>query len=115
MKKRIGSLFLVLALCFTLLPTTAFAAEMDFTVANGGGPLIPTTGSGFNAQVYTIDNDNADITVTGTTHNSRIVVTGDKVTLRLNNASMILKDRNGSPIEIAENKSVTIIFAGEMN
>lgn len=32
MKKRIGSLFLVLALCFTLLPTTAFAAEMDFTV-----------------------------------------------------------------------------------
>ena len=112
MKKRIGSLFLVLALCFTLLPTAAFAAE-DFTVANDGGPLTPTTGSGFNAQVYTIDNDNADITVTGTTHNSRIVVTGDKVTLHLNNASMILQDRNGSPIEIAEDKSVTIIFTGE--
>ena len=112
MKKRIGSLFLVLALCFTLLPTAAFAAE-DFTVADDGDPLTPTTGSGFNAQVYTIDNDNADITVTGTTHNSRIVVTGDKVTLHLNNASMILRDRNGSPIEIAENKSVTIIFAGE--
>ena len=112
MKKRIGSLFLVLALCFTLLPTAAFAAE-DFTVADDGGPLTPTTGSGFNAQVYTIDNDNADITVTGTTHNSRIVVTGDKVTLHLNNASMILQDRNGSPIEIAEDKSVTIIFTGE--
>lgn len=112
MKKRIGSLLLILTLCFTLLPTAAFAAE-DFTVADDGGPLTPTTGSGFNAQVYTIDNDNADITVTGTTHNSRIVVTGNGVTLRLNNASMILKDRNGSPIEIAEDKSVTIIFAGE--
>ena len=112
MKKRIGSLLLILALCFTLLPTAAFAAE-DFTVADDGGPLTPTTGSGFNAQVYTIDKDNADITVTGTTHNSRIVVTGNGVTLRLNNASMILKDRNGSPIEIAEDKSVTIIFAGE--
>ena len=113
MKKRIGSLLLILALCFTLLPTAAFAAEADFNVANAGGPLTPTTGSGFNAQVYTIASDNADITVTGTTRNSRIVVTGDGVTLRLNNASMILKERNGSPIEIAENKSVTIIFAGE--
>ena len=27
MKKRIGSLLLILALCFTLLPTAAFAAE----------------------------------------------------------------------------------------
>ena len=113
MKKRIGSLLLILALCFTLLPTAAFAAEADFNVANDGGPLTPTTGSGFNAQVYTIASDNADITVTGTTRNSRIVVTGDGVTLRLNNASMILEERNGSPIEIAENKSVTIIFAGE--
>lgn len=113
MKKRIGSLLLILALCFTLLPTTAFAVEKDFTVANDGGALNPTTGSGFNAQVYTIASDNADITVTGTTRNSRIVVTGDKVTLHLNNTSMILNGRNGSPIEIAENKSVTIIFAGE--
>ena len=113
MKKRITSLLLVLAMCFAMLPTAAFAAEADFNVANAGGPLTPTTGSGFNAQVYTIASDNADITVTGTTRNSRIVVTGDRVTLRLNNASMILKERNGSPIEIAENKSVTIIFAGE--
>ncbi len=113
MKKRITSLLLVLAMCFAMLPTAAFAAEADFNVANDGGPLTPTTGSGFNAQVYTIASDNADITVTGTTRNSRIVVTGDRVTLRLNNASMILKERNGSPIEIAENKSVTIIFAGE--
>ena len=41
MKKRIGSLFLVLALCFTLLPTAAFAAEADFTVTNAGGALNP--------------------------------------------------------------------------
>ena len=27
MKKRIGSLLLILALCFTLLPTAAFAAD----------------------------------------------------------------------------------------
>ena len=91
MKKRITSLLLVLAMCFAMLPTAAFAAEADFNVANAGGPLTPTTGSGFNAQVYTIASDNADITVTGTTRNSRIVVTGDGVTLRLNNASMILR------------------------
>ena len=34
MKKRIGSLLLILALCFTLLPTAAFAAE---TPSFGGG------------------------------------------------------------------------------
>ena len=113
MKKRIGSLFLVLALCFTLLPTAAFAAEADFTVADDGCSLAPTTGSRLDAQVYEITGDNVDINVSGTTSNSRIVVTGNKVTLHLNNASMILQDRNGSPIEIAEDKSVTIIFAGE--
>ena len=113
MKKRIGSLFLVLALCFTLLPTAAFAAEADFNVANADGPLTPTTGSGFTAQVYEITGDNVDIDVSGTTSHSRIVVMGDGVTLHLNNASMILNERNGSPIEIAKNKSVTIIFTGE--
>ena len=113
MKKRIGSLFLVLALCFTLLPTAAFAAEADFTVTNAGDALNPTTGNGFTAQVYEITDNDVNIDVSGTTSKSRIVVTGDRVTLRLNNASMILEERNGSPIEIAENKSVTIIFAGE--
>ena len=29
MKKRIGSLLLILALCFTLLPTAAFAEENE--------------------------------------------------------------------------------------
>lgn len=29
MKKRIGSLLLILALCFTLLPTVAFAADSN--------------------------------------------------------------------------------------
>ena len=113
MKKRITSLLLVLAMCFAMLPTAAFAAEADFNVANAGGPLTPTTGSGVNAQVYKITDDGVDIDVSGTTSYSRIVVTGDGVTLHLNNASMILNERNGSPIEIAENKSVTIIFAGE--
>lgn len=113
MKKRITSLLLVLAMCFAMLPTAAFAAEADFNVANADGPLTPTTGSGVNAQVYKITDDGVDIDVSGTTSYSRIVVTGDGVTLHLNNASMILNERNGSPIEIAENKSVTIIFAGE--
>ena len=113
MKKRITSLLLVLAMCFAMLPTAAFAAEADFNVANAGGPLTPTTGSGVNAQVYKITDDGVDIDVSGTTSYSRIVITGDGVTLHLNNASMILNERNGSPIEIAENKSVTIIFAGE--
>ena len=113
MKKRITSLLLVLAMCFAMLPTAAFAAEADFNVANAGGPLTPTSGSGVNAQVYKITDDGVDIDVSGTTSYSRIVVTGDGVTLHLNNASMILNERNGSPIEIAENKSVTIIFAGE--
>lgn len=49
MKKRITSLLLVLAMCFAMLPTAAFAAEADFNVANAGGPLTPTTGSGVNA------------------------------------------------------------------
>ena len=113
MKKRIGSLLLILALCFTLLPTAAFAAEEDFNVANGGSSVKPTTGNGFTAQVYEITGDNVDIDVSGTTSHSRIVVMGDGVTLHLNNASMILNERNGSPIEIAKNKSVTIIFTGE--
>ena len=113
MKKRLLSLALVLAVCLAMLPTAAFAAGSDFNVGYNEGSLNPTTGSGFNAQVYEITDDNADVDVTGTTSNSRIVVTGDNVTLHLNNASMILKGRNGSPIEIAENKSVTIIFAGE--
>ena len=38
MKKRIGSLLLILALCFTLLPTAAFAAE---TPSFGGGTGTP--------------------------------------------------------------------------
>ena len=113
MKKRITSLLLVLAMCFAMLPTAAFAVGADFTVGYNDSPLTPTNGTGFNAQVYKITDNNADIDVTGTTSNSRIVVAGDNVTLRLNNASMILKGRNGSPIEIAESKSVTIIFTGE--
>ena len=103
----------LLAAVAVAMPTAAFAAEADFTVTNAGGALNPTTGNGFTAQVYEITDSDVNIDVSGTTSKSRIVVTGDRVTLRLNNASMILEERNGSPIEIAENKSVTIIFAGE--
>ena len=35
MKKRIGSLLLILALCFTLLPTAALAAENSAATWNG--------------------------------------------------------------------------------
>ena len=47
------------------------------------------------------------------TSNSRIVVTGNNVTINLNAVSMLLDDCNGSPIEIAANKTATIVLSGE--
>ena len=42
MKKRIGSLLLILALCFTLLPTAALAFWM--TLVNSRPTRIPSSG-----------------------------------------------------------------------
>ena len=40
MKKRIGSLLLILALCFTLLPTAAFAADSNKISITTVGELL---------------------------------------------------------------------------
>lgn len=113
MKKKIASLTLVLALCCSLLPATALATGSTLSVKRGESELTATNGSGFNAREYQISDNNAEITVTGSTSNGRIVVTGDNVTLNLINSSILLNDCNGSPIEIAANKSATIIITGE--
>lgn len=113
MKKKIVSLALVLTLCLSLLPATAWAVEPTFSVKNGETELTSTSAGALDAKEYSISQENANITVTGSTHNSRIVVTGDNVKLNLNNVSILLDECNGSPIEIAENKSATIIITGE--
>lgn len=83
MKKKIASLTLVLALCCSLLPATALATGSTLSVKRGESELTATNGSGFNAREYQISDNNAEITVTGSTSNGRIVVTGDNVTLNL--------------------------------
>ena len=113
MKKKIVSLALVLTLCLSLLPATAWAVEPTFSVKNGETELTSTSAGALDAKEYTISKEKANITVTGSTNNSRIVVTGNNVTLNLNNVSILLDERNGSPIEIAENTSATIIITGE--
>ena len=56
MKKRVLSMFMVLALCLTLLPTAAFAEGEDVSISGGvigggetggegGGVLVPPGGS----------------------------------------------------------------------
>lgn len=113
MKKKIVSLALVLTLCLSLLPATAWAVEPTFSVKKGETELTSTSAEALDAKEYRISQENANITVTGSTRNSRIVVTGDNVKLNLNNVSILLDECNGSPIEIAENKSATIIITGE--
>ena len=113
MKKKLLSVLLALAMCLTLLPVTALAAGQALTVTQNGVELRADSADSPAAREYQIRDDNAVITVAGSTSNSRIVVAGNNVTINLNAVSILLNDRNGSPIEIAEDKSVTIIFAGE--
>lgn len=113
MKKKIVSLALVLTLCLSLLPATAWAVEPTFSVKKGENELTSTSAGALDAKEYSISEERANITVTGSTNNSRIVVTGNNVTLNLNNVSILLNGHNGSPIEIAENKSATIIITGK--
>lgn len=113
MKKKLLSVLLALTMCLTLLPVTALAAGQALTVTQNDVALSPVSAGSLAAREYRISDNNAVIAVEGSTSNSRIVVTGNNVTINLNEVSMLLNDCNGSPIEIAENKSVTIIFAGE--
>lgn len=113
MKKKLLSVLLALTMCLTLLPVTALAAGQALTVTRNDVELSPVSAGSLAAREYRISDDDAVIAVEGSTSNSRIVVTGNNVTINLNEVSMLLNNCNGSPIEIAENKSVTIIFAGE--
>ena len=113
MKKKLLSVLLALTMCLSLLPVTALAAGQALTVTQNGAELRADSASSLAAREYRIRGDNAVITVAGSTSNSRIVVAGNNVTINLNAVSILLNGCNGSPIEIAENKSVTIIFAGE--
>ena len=63
--------------------------------------------------MHAIDQDNAVYTVSGSAKKNRIVVKADNVTIKLENASIELNECNGSPIEIAEGKTVTLLLSGD--
>ena len=113
MKKKLLSVLLALTMCLTLLPVTALAAGQTLTVTQNDVELSPVSAGSPAAREYRISADDAVITVEGSTSNSRIVVTGNNVTINLNAVSMLLDDCNGSPIEIAANKTATIVLSGE--
>lgn len=113
MKKKLLSVLLALTMCLTLLPVTALAAGQALTVTQNDVKLSPVSAGSLAAREYRISVDDAVIAVEGSTSNSRIVVTGNNVTINLNEVSMLLNDCNGSPIEIAANKTATIVLSGE--
>ena len=113
MMKKLLSVLLALTMCLTLLPVTALAAGQTLTVTQNDVALSPVSAGSLAAREYRIRDDNAVIAVEGSTSNSRIVVTGNNVTINLNEVSMLLNDCNGSPIEIAANKTATIVLSGE--
>ena len=113
MKKKLLSVLLALTMCLTLLPVTALAAGQALTVTQNNVELSPVNAGSLAAREYQIGGDNAVIAVEGSTSNSRIVVTGNNVTINLNAVSMLLNECNGSPIEIAANKTATIVLSGE--
>ena len=112
MKKRMISLLLSVVMVVTLLPTAALAAS-NFSVMKENTEISPVYNNSTYTKDYTISEDNANITVSGSTTNGRILVNADNVTIHLNNASMLLSYCNGSPIEIAGNKTATIVLSGE--
>ena len=113
MKKKLLSVLLALTMCLALLPVTALAAGQALTVTQNDVELSPVSAGSPAAREYRISHDDAVIAVKGSTSNSRIVVTGNNVTINLNEVSMLLNDCNGSPIEIAANKTATIVLSGE--
>ncbi len=110
-RKRIWSGLLTLVFCLGLLPATALAAGDTFSVTKAGGEEIVSTENEANyTEEYSITED---VTVTGSTVKGRLIVTEDNVAITLENVSMDLNWCKGSPIEIAEDISVTLILEGE--
>lgn len=110
--KKLLALLLTLVMVIGMLPMTALAAS-SFSVTVDGIQITPTYNGEKYANEYAINEDNANITVSGSTTNGRIIVNADNVAINLNNAAMLLNCCNGSPIEIAEGKTATLVFSGE--
>ncbi len=111
MRKRIVSWIAALALCLSLLPTAAWAAD-SFTVTANNTPVTATANSTDYTSEYKITEENAAVSVSGSTAKGRILVEASNVTVTLDNVSMVLSDCNGSPIEIAADKSATLVLKG---
>lgn len=107
--KRIWSGLLALVFCLGLLPATALAAG-NFTVTKLDGETVAGSENAENyTKEYTVTED---VTITGSTKNERLIVERE-ATITLNNANMSLNECKGSPIEIAERVSATLILEGE--
>ena len=107
--KRIWSGLLALVFCLGLLPATALAAG-NFTVTKLDGETVAGSENAENyTKEYTVTED---VTITGSTKNERLIVERE-ATITLNNANMSLNECKGSPIEIAEGVSATLILEGE--
>ena len=109
MKHRILAWIMAAALTVGLLPATAWAAD-TFSVATSSGQIEPKGNAEDYTKEYLITED---VTVTGSTENGRLIVQQDNVTITLQNVSMALDWCKGSPIEIAENVSATLILDGK--
>ncbi len=116
MKKRMV-LLLALVLCASLLCVGAAAAE-NFSVTVGGNAITGTKNDDTYCTEYVITSETSTesspvkVSVSGSTTNSRIIVKTD-AEITLNSVSMLLKDCNGSTIEIADGVCVTLILSGE--
>ena len=112
MKTRRTNKLLALVMGLGMLPMTALAAG-DFSVMKEATEIPSAYNSSTYTKDYTISEENASVTLSGSATNGRILVEANNVTINLNGASMLLNECNGSPIEIAAGKTATIVFSGE--
>ena len=102
MKKRIGSLLLILALCFTLLPTAALAEDDAW---NGSTAAAFAGGTGTAEDPYQIANG-AELAYLASSVNSGETYTGKKFVLTVN------IDLNGLPWTPIANSFSDALFGG---
>lgn len=103
MKKRIGSLLLILALCFTLLPTAALAEGETIKEVNSAPELKNAIETGSNSIVKLT----ADIEISTTLTVNRTV------TLDLND-HVLKKTGTGRVIEVKNGVNLTLVDNAEM-
>ena len=114
-KKRIRffALLLTLCMCVGMMPASAAAADDPFVVSVGDTTAEGQENDDDYTTEYHITENDAVVSVSGSTENSRIIVEASNVTITLDDVSMVLNDCNGSPIEITKGKSATLILKGE--